>query len=96
MKFVLRDALKLKTKAEHFGKNLISSFSFFSNTQSYDSVAQRQEMKKKKKKADIQCPELLAEQCGLLSWANIWEKDVSQLWLDTLGQESVYVQPEVW
>ena len=53
-------------------------------------------MKKKKKKADTQCPELLAEQCGLLSWANIWEKDASQLWLDTLGQESVYVQLEVW
>ena len=70
MTLVLRDRLKLKTKTEHFGKNLISSFSFFSNTQHYDSVAQRQEMKKKKK-ADTQCPELLAEQCGLLSWANI-------------------------
>lgn len=69
MKLVLRDGLKLKTKTKDFGKNMISSFSFFSNTQSYDLVAQRQEMEKKK--VDTQCPELLAEQRGLLSWANI-------------------------
>ena len=88
MKLVLWDGLKLKTKTKHFGKkksDLIFQFLFKYSELWFGSPKTRNEKKTNKTKNWHQCPELLAEQCGLFPWVNIWEKDASQFWLDTLG-----------